>query len=101
MRQLPNALTDADIVLKDINSNNFKAVVLNTISAEYVEMLNEDRHILLAMRAVAEKAASYKDAKQMSKKYADIIPTHEEELTKFKTNIKVCKSMMHVYLQDG
>ena len=71
------------------------------MSAEYVEMLNEGKHNLLAMRAVAEKAASYKDAKQMSKKYADIIPTHEEELTKFKTNIKACKSMVHVYLRDG
>ena len=94
-------MTDADIVLKDINSKKFKAVVPNKMSAEYVEMLNEGKHHLLAMRVVAEKAASYKDAKQMSKKYADIIPAHEEELTKFKTNIKACKSMVHVYLQDG
>ena len=71
------------------------------MSAEYVEVLSKCKHILLAMRAVAEKAASYKDPKAMAKKYADIVPTHDEELAKFKTNIKACKSSVHVCLQDA
>ena len=67
----------------------------------YLKMLSKGKQSLLAMRTVAEKAASYKDPKAMAKKYADIVPTHDEQLAKFKTSIKVCKSSVHVYLPNA
>ena len=67
--------------------------------AEYVELLTHGKQNLLTMRAISEKEAGYKDPKAMAKKYAGEIVSHEAELTKFRINVKACKSMLHVYLQ--
>ena len=101
LRLLTPALTEADIVLKDLNSKKFKAVVPANMSADWIEMLSQGKATLLAMRTTAEKAAAYKDPKAMARKYKDNVEAHEEELEKFKTNIKACKSSVHVYLQHG
>ena len=95
------ALTEADIVLKDLNSKKFKTVVPSNMSADWIEMLTKGKQTLLQMRTKAEQAAAYKDAKAMAKKYKDDVEAHEEELQTFKTNIKACKSSVHVYLQDA
>ena len=101
LRLLTPALTEADIVLRDLNSKKFKAVVPSNMSADWVEMLTQGKATLLAMRTKAEKAAAYKDPKAMARKYKNDVEAHEEELEKFKTNIKACKSSVHVYLQHG
>ena len=101
LRNLTPALTEADIVLKDLNSKKFKSVVPSNMSADWIEMLSNGKKTLLQMRTKAEQAAAYKDAKAMAKKYKDDVEAHDKALADFKTNIKACKSSVHVYLQDA
>ena len=71
------------------------------MSADWIEMLSEGKKALLQTRTKGEQAAAYKVAKAMAKKYKDDVEAHDKALADFKTNIKACKSSVHVYLQDA